>query len=80
MAATINNLPTVYNHDSAGFENRSNPDVGYIAEEVFQTFEFTQNIKVGNTLYLSGVILLQGISKTLKLSARGICEPRSHIP
>ena len=32
---------------------RSNPDVGYIAEEVFQTYAFTQNIRAGNTLYLS---------------------------
>lgn len=34
---------------------RSNPDVGYIAKEVFQTFPFTQNSKVGDTLHLSGV-------------------------
>jgi 2-iminobutanoate/2-iminopropanoate deaminase len=39
---------------------RSNPDVGYLAEEVFTTFAFTQTIKAGNTLYLSGVTPLRG--------------------
>ena len=39
---------------------RSNPDVGYIADEVFQTYGFTQNIRAGNTLYLSGVAPFKG--------------------
>jgi 2-iminobutanoate/2-iminopropanoate deaminase len=34
---------------------RSNPAVGYIAEEVFKPYAFTQTIKAGNTLYLSGI-------------------------
>ena len=71
VAATINNLPTVYNHDAVGFENRSNPDVGYIAEEVFQTFAFTQNIKVGKTLYLSGVTPLTGDLENIEVVGTG---------
>lgn len=39
---------------------RSNPDVGYIPDEVFQTYGFTQNIRAGNTLYLSGVAPFKG--------------------
>ena len=39
---------------------RSNPDVDYIADEIFQTYGFTQNIRAGNTLYLSGVAPFKG--------------------
>ncbi len=39
---------------------RSNPNVDYIADDIFQTYGFTQNIRAGNTLYLSGVAPFKG--------------------
>ena len=56
---------------------RSNPDVGYIAEEVFQTFAFTQNIKVGNTLYLSGVTPLTGDLENVEVV--GVGDMRAQV-
>ncbi len=50
---------------------RSNPDVGYIADEVFQTYAFTQNIKAGNTLYLSGVTPLKGDLENVEVVGAG---------
>ncbi len=50
---------------------RSNPDVGYIADEVFQTFAFTQNIRAGNTLYLSGVTPLKGDLENVEVVGAG---------
>ena len=50
---------------------RSNPDVGYLAEEVFETFAFTQTIKAGNTLYLSGVTPLRGDLANLEVVGAG---------
>jgi len=50
---------------------RSNPAVGYMAEEVFKTYAFTQTIKAGNTLYLSGVAPLKGDLKSLELVGEG---------
>lgn len=50
---------------------RSNPDVGYIAEDVFKTFGFTQTIKAGNTLYLSGIAPLKGGLESLELVGDG---------
>ena len=50
---------------------RSNPDVGYIAEDVFKTFSFTQTIKAGNTLYLSGVAPLKGGLANLEIVGEG---------
>jgi 2-iminobutanoate/2-iminopropanoate deaminase len=50
---------------------RSNPDVGYLADEVFKTFAFTQTIKAGNTLYLSGVAPLRGDLQKLEVVGAG---------
>jgi len=50
---------------------RSNPAVGYMAEEVFKTYSFTQTIKAGNTLYLSGIAPLKGDLKSLELVGEG---------
>jgi 2-iminobutanoate/2-iminopropanoate deaminase len=50
---------------------RSNPDVGYMADDVFRTFAFTQTIKAGNTLYLSGVAPLRGNLKKLEVVGEG---------
>jgi 2-iminobutanoate/2-iminopropanoate deaminase len=50
---------------------RSNPEVDYLAEEVFKTYAFTQTIKAGNTLYLSGIAPLKGDLKNLELVGAG---------
>ncbi len=50
---------------------RSNPDVGYIADETFQTYAFTQNIRAGNTLYLSGVTPLKGDLENVEVVGAG---------
>ena len=50
---------------------RSNPDVGYFADEVFKAFSFTQTIKVGNTLYLSGVAPMKGDLNNMQLVGEG---------
>ena len=50
---------------------RRNPAVGYLAEEVFTTYAFTQTIKAGNTLYLSGIAPLKGDLQHLELVGAG---------
>src|SRR5262245_41639899 len=50
---------------------RSNPEVGYLADEVFKTYAFTQTINAGNTLYLAGIAPLKGDLKNLKLVGEG---------
>ena len=50
---------------------RSNPAVGYLADEVFKANAFTQTIKAGNTLYLSGIAPLKGDLKNLELVGEG---------
>jgi 2-iminobutanoate/2-iminopropanoate deaminase len=50
---------------------RSNPEVGYLANEVFKTFAFTQTIKAGNTLYFSGVAPQKGDLKNMQLVGEG---------
>ncbi len=50
---------------------RSNLEVGYLADEVFKRFSFTQTIKAGNTLYLSGVAPLRGDLKNLEVTGAG---------
>jgi enamine deaminase RidA (YjgF/YER057c/UK114 family) len=42
-----------------------------MAEDVFKTFAFTQTIKAGNTLYLSGVAPLRGDLKKLEVVGEG---------
>ena len=50
---------------------RSNPDVGGFAEEVYTTFGFTQTIKAGNTLYFSGVAPLRGDLANMEVVGEG---------
>ena len=39
---------------------RSNPDIGYMKDDVFEANAFTQTIRAGNTIYLSGIAPLLG--------------------
>jgi 2-iminobutanoate/2-iminopropanoate deaminase len=50
---------------------RSNPDIGYFAQEVFDRFAFTQTIKAGNLVFLSGVTPLRGDLTNLELVGEG---------
>jgi enamine deaminase RidA (YjgF/YER057c/UK114 family) len=50
---------------------RSNPDVGYMAEDVFKAYAFTQNIRAGNLLYLSGIAPLRGSGDKVELVGPG---------
>ena len=56
---------------------RSNPEVGYLTEDVYTTFAFTQMIKAGNTLYLSGVAPLTSSAGNLQLVGEG--DPRAQL-
>ena len=56
---------------------RSNPEVGYLAEDVYKTFAFTQMIKAGNTLYMSGVGPFTSSAGTLTLVGEG--DPRAQL-
>lgn len=46
---------------------RSNPDVGYIAPDAFGALGFTQVIRAGDTLYVSGTTPLTGDLHEVKL-------------
>jgi len=50
---------------------RSNPDVGYLAEDVFTGYAFTQTIRAGNLLYLSGIAPLRGSRANVELVGPG---------
>ncbi len=50
---------------------RSNPDVGYFAAEVFETFAFSQSVRAGNTVYYSGVAPLRGTLENMELVGPG---------
>lgn len=50
---------------------RSNPDIGYLSGEVFEVFAFTQTIRAGNTLYLSGITPLRGGLGNLEVVGAG---------
>lgn len=56
---------------------RSNPEVGYLAEDVYTTFAFTQMIKAGNTLYVSGVGPFTRSAGELTLVGEG--DPRTQL-
>lgn len=58
---------------------RSNPDVGYLAEDVFKTNAFTQTIKAGNTLYLSGIAPLKGGLTNLELVGEGSMQAQTEF-
>ena len=50
---------------------RCNPEVGYLAEDVYQQFSFSQMIRAGSTLYLSGVGPFTTSAGNLKLVGEG---------
>src|SRR5262249_36646806 len=56
---------------------RSNPEVGYLPDDVYKTFSFSQVIKAGTTLYLSGVAPLTTRDGTLELVGEG--NPRAQL-
>jgi len=56
---------------------RGNLDVGCIAEEAFQTFAFTRNIKVGNTLNLSGVTPLTVDLEKIEAVGNGVIRAQA---
>jgi len=50
---------------------RSNPAVGYLSDDVFKVNAFTQTIRAGNTIYLSGITPLRGGLKDLEVVGPG---------
>jgi len=50
---------------------RSNPEVGYLGADVFRDYAFTQSIRAGNMLYLSGIAPLRGPSANVELVGPG---------
>jgi enamine deaminase RidA (YjgF/YER057c/UK114 family) len=50
---------------------RSNPAVGYLSDDVFNVNAFTQTIRAGNTIYLSGITPLRGGLKDLEVVGAG---------
>lgn len=50
---------------------RSNPDVGYVAPEAFEALGFTQVIRAGETLYVSGTTPLTGDLHEINLVGQG---------
>ena len=56
---------------------RSNPELGYLTKDVYQTFAFTQMIRAGSTLYLSGVAPFTSSTGNLELVGEG--DPRAQL-
>ena len=50
---------------------RSNPDVGYMADDVFEAYAFTQTIRTKSHLYLSGIAPLRGPNDNVELVGEG---------
>ena len=50
---------------------RSNPEIGYLTEDVYKTFAFAQMIRAGSTLYLSGVAPFTSSAGNLELVGEG---------
>lgn len=50
---------------------RSNPDIGYFDEDVFKAYAFTQTIRAGNHIYLSGIAPLRGNNDNVELVGEG---------
>jgi 2-iminobutanoate/2-iminopropanoate deaminase len=50
---------------------RTNPDVGYMDESMFEAFAFTQVIRADKTIYLSGVAPLTGKPGELQIIGTG---------
>jgi enamine deaminase RidA (YjgF/YER057c/UK114 family) len=57
----------------------SNPDVGYVADDVFATYGFTQTIRAGNTLYLSGVAPMRGDAAHLEVVGPTMREQLAYV-
>lgn len=56
---------------------RSNPEVGYLSDDVYQSFSFSQVIRAGNMLYVSGVAPLTTATGSLELVGEG--DPRAQL-
>ncbi|MEO7735818.1 MAG: Rid family hydrolase [Kofleriaceae bacterium] len=56
---------------------RSNPELGYLTEDLYQTLSFTQMIRAGNTLYLSGCAPFTSSSGSVQLVGEG--NPRAQL-
>jgi 2-iminobutanoate/2-iminopropanoate deaminase len=50
---------------------RSNPEVGYLDHDVFETLGFTQIIRADATVYLSGIAPLTGPVEALQIVSPG---------
>jgi 2-iminobutanoate/2-iminopropanoate deaminase len=50
---------------------RSNPEVGYISQDVFEAYAFTQTIRTRNNVYLSGIAPLRGGNDDVRLVGEG---------
>jgi enamine deaminase RidA (YjgF/YER057c/UK114 family) len=50
---------------------RSNPDIGYLGAEVFQTFAFSQSVRAGGLVHYAGVAPLRGSLENLELVGAG---------
>ena len=50
---------------------RSNPDVGYISKDVYEAYAFSQTIRAGNQIYLSGIAPLRGGDDDIELVGEG---------
>lgn len=50
---------------------RSNPDVGYLAPDVFEAFAFSQSVRAGNTVHYAGVAPLRGSLQAMELVGPG---------
>lgn len=50
---------------------RANPDVGYFDESVFEAFTFSQVVRAGNTIYLSGIAPLIGTAEDMQVVTPG---------
>jgi enamine deaminase RidA (YjgF/YER057c/UK114 family) len=50
---------------------RTNPDIGYLDQDVFETLGFTQVIRADGTVYLSGIAPLTGKVDGLEIVGAG---------
>lgn len=50
---------------------RSNPSVGYLEPDVFATLGFSQVVRAGETVYISGIAPLTGTAEALEIIKPG---------
>ena len=50
---------------------RTNPDVGYLDESVFEAFAFTQVVRADKTIYLSGIAPMTGTADDMQVVGAG---------